>query len=58
MKGSVQLIAGILCGWLVANLVDGMRPSAWLELIDEQATKLSDGFTASIKDIIREEDYE
>jgi len=36
----MQLLAGIIVGWLVANLVDGMRPVAWAKLVDEEGAKL------------------
>jgi len=36
----MQLLAGIIVGWLVANLIDGMRPVAWAKLVDEEGAKL------------------
>ena len=36
----VQICAGFIVGWLVANIVAGMRPKSWLELIDEFGAKL------------------
>lgn len=36
----IKLFVGVLVGWLGANLVAGMRPASWLELVDELGAKL------------------